>query len=97
MQVPVVNNEYFQALPEGHKKVLLEAMEIFSDSVHKHAMDWEDKSYGYLVNDLKLSVVIPDEAMKAELQKRANELLAETSQVAGQKYVDWAKEILGKK
>jgi TRAP-type C4-dicarboxylate transport system substrate-binding protein len=96
IQVPLVNGKYIDSLPEDQKKVLYEAMDIYSDAVHKYTIQAEDESVEKL-RGMGIEVVIIDDAMKAEFQKIADQLIVDKIDAAGEKYVNWAKEILDKK
>ncbi|MCR5074131.1 MAG: TRAP transporter substrate-binding protein [Clostridiales bacterium] len=95
MQLPLVNGEYYNSLPEEHRKVLDEALELFSNNVYKYAMEMQEDAIKEMVAD-GVVIVEPTEEEMATLKAAADKVLAEYAGEAGQDYIDRANAILGR-
>ena len=95
MQVPMVNGDYFNALPKDQQEILRQGMDLFSTNVHKYAMDGENKSVDRL-KEKGVEVVMPDDATRAKMTELADKLVAEKADIAGKDVVERTKQILGK-
>ena len=95
MQVPMVNGDYYNALPEDQRNILRQGMDLYSTNVHKYTIDRENESVERL-KEKGIEVVMLDDATKVQMKELAAKLVAEKADIAGKDVVGRVKQILGK-
>jgi TRAP-type C4-dicarboxylate transport system substrate-binding protein len=95
MQIPVFSNKYYQTLPESDQKLIDEALLIFTKTAKEEAAKMDSASEQYLIKRGS-PVVKPTEEEKTYLRGIGKAVREAKADVAGQKYIDWALQILGK-
>lgn len=95
MQVPLVNGEYYNSLPEEHRKVLDEALDLFSTNVYKYAVEMQDDAVEAM-EEAGVTIIDPTEEQMEVLQAAADSVLTEYAGEAGQDYIDQVNSILGR-
>jgi len=95
MQIPIFSNKYYQTLPESDRKLIDEALLIFTKTAKEEAAKMDKASEELLVKRGAL-VAKPTEDQKVYLRGIGKAVREAKADVAGQKYIDWALKILGK-
>ncbi|WP_186565895.1 TRAP transporter substrate-binding protein [Lawsonibacter celer] len=95
LHVPIVNNSWYEALPDDLKQIFDESMEIYLDGVRQYEKDFEAEA---LQNLAELGMEIreyTDEELQA-FKGATSVVYTDYADVAGQETIDTVKSILGK-
>lgn len=95
LHVPIINNSWYESLPDDLKAIFDESMEIYLDGVRQYELDFEAAA----VEELKAKGMEVREYTQEEIQafKDASaKVVIDYADIAGQEIIDYVKDILNK-
>jgi TRAP-type C4-dicarboxylate transport system substrate-binding protein len=95
MLIPCFSDAYYRGLPEDEKKLIDEALLIYSATAKEEAARMDAAAKQYLLNKGSLFVE-PTEEHKVILREAGKIVREAKADMAGQKYIDWTVKILGR-
>lgn len=95
LHVPIINNSWYESLPDDLKEIFDESMEIYLEGVRQYELDFEAAA----IEELKAKGMEVKEFTPEELQgfkDAAANVIVDKADIAGQEIIDTVKALLNK-
>lgn len=95
LHVPIINNEWYDSLPDDLKVIFDESMEIYLDGVRQFELEFEAEAIETLkANGMEVKEYTPEELQV--FKDAAASVVVDKASIAGQEIIDEVYSILGK-